>query len=107
MNLKDIRVKRNMTQQAVANYINCSSVVYSRYESGKRQPSIETLLKLAELFGVTLDFLLGRQNLEDSTLSEYERQLVMASRSADERAKDDALQMLLMHSTPQKKTNRA
>ena len=97
MNLKEIRTRRNMTQRAVADYIGCSSVVYSRYERGTRQPSIEMLLKLADLFGVTVDFLLGRQDLEDSTLSEYEKQLVLASRNADERAKDDALQMLLSH----------
>jgi transcriptional regulator with XRE-family HTH domain len=46
MNLKDIRVRKNLTQQAVAEYIGCSSVVYSRYERGTRQPSIETLLRL-------------------------------------------------------------
>ena len=86
-----------MTQRAVADYIGCSSVVYSRYERGTRQPSIEMLLKLADLFGVTVDFLLGRQALEDSTLSGYEKKLVLASRNADERAKDDALQMLLSH----------
>mgnify|MGYP001769927065 CR=1 FL=1 len=101
MNLKEIRSKRNMTQQMVADYIGCSSVVYSRYERGTRQPSIEMLLKLSDLFGVTIDFLLGRQALEDSTLFEYEKQLVLASRNADERAKDDALQMLLSHSINQ------
>lgn len=86
-----------MTQRAVADYIGCSSVVYSRYERGTRQPSIEMLLKLADLFGVTVDFLLGRQALEDSTLSEYEKKLVLASRNADERAKGDAMQVLLSH----------
>ena len=101
MNLKEIRTRRNMTQRAVADYIGCSSVVYSRYERGTRQPSIEMLLKLADLFGVTVDFLLGRQDLEDSTLSEYEKKLILASRNADERAKGDALQMLLSHACNQ------
>jgi transcriptional regulator with XRE-family HTH domain len=55
LNLKEIRTRRNMTQRAVADYIGCSSVVYSRYERGTRQPSIEMLLKLADLFGVTVD----------------------------------------------------
>ena len=90
-----------MTQQTVADYIGCSSVVFSRYERGTRQPSIEMLLKLADLFGVTVDYLLGRQDLEDSTLSEYEKKLVLASRNVDERAKDDALQILLSHSINQ------
>ena len=101
MKLKEVRTRRNMTQQTVADYIGCSSVVFSRYERGTRQPSIEMLLKLADLFGVTVDYLLGRQDLEDSTLSEYEKKLVLASRNVDERAKDDALQILLSHSINQ------
>jgi len=107
MNLKEIRTRRNLTQQVVAEHLGCSSVVYSRYERGTRQPSIEVLLKLADLFGVTVDFLLGRQEIENSTLSEYELNLVAASRNADARAKEDALNMLLSHSNIEKKTNRA
>ena len=98
MNLKEIRVKRNLTQQQVADHIGCSSVAYSRYENGNRQPSIETLIRLADLFSVTVDFLLGRQNVENSTLSEYEIELVTAARNADDRAREDALQLLASHS---------
>ena len=54
-------------------------------------------IQLADLFGVTVDYLLGRQEVEDSTLSEYEIQLLIASRKADERAKEDALNMLMAH----------
>ena len=97
MNLKEIRIKRNLTQQQVAEHIGCSAVAYSRYENGTRQPSIEALLRLADLFNVTVDYLLGRQNIEDSTLSNYEIDLVTAARNADDRARDDALQMLVSH----------
>ena len=76
--------------------------VYSRYETGSRQPSIDILIQLADIFGVTVDYLLGRQDIEDSTLSEYELSLLIASRKADERAKQDALNMLLAHAV---KTN--
>ena len=97
MNLKEIRQKRNFTQKDVADHLNCSTVAYSRYENGTRQPSIEVLLKMADLFGVTVDFLLGRQIAEDSTLSAYELELILAARNADERARTDALQMLRSH----------
>ena len=102
MNLKEIRAKRNLTQQQVADNIGCSAVVYSRYENGIRQPSIETLIRLADLFGVTVDYLLGRQNVEDSTLSRYEIDLVTAARNADDRAREDALQMLISHAADKK-----
>lgn len=97
MNIKDIRTRKNLTQAEVASALGVSSVVYSRYETGSRQPSIETLVQLADIFGVTIDYLLGRQDIEDSTLSEYELRLLIASRNADERAKEDALNMLIAH----------
>lgn len=97
MNIKDIRMRRNLSQAQVAKALGVSSVVYSRYESGTRQPSIDIILQLADILGVTLDYLLGRQDIEDSTLSDYEVSLLMASRKADERAKQDALNMLITH----------
>ena len=101
MNIKDIRTRKGLTQAEVASALGVSSVVYSRYETGSRQPSIDILI-LADIFGVTVDYLLGRQDIEDSTLSEYELSLLIASRKADERAKQDALNMLLAHAV---KTN--
>lgn len=97
MNLKEMRTKRNLTQQQVADYIGCSSVVYSRYESGTRQPSIEVLLRLADLYDITVDCLLGRPDTRDESLTDYEVQLLAAARNADERAREDALQMLISH----------
>lgn len=97
MNIKVIRLRKGLTQADVAAALGVSSVVYSRYETGKRQPSIDMLIQMADIFGVTVDFLLGRQDIEDSTLSDYELQLLIASRKADERAKQDALNMLLAH----------
>ena len=99
LNIKDIRLRKGLTQSDVAAALGVSSVVYSRYETGKRQPSIDMLIQMADIFGVTVDFLLGRQDIEDSTLSDYELQLLIASRKADERAKQDALNMLLAHAT--------
>ena len=91
MNIKDIRTRKGLTQAEVASALGVSSVVYSRYETGSRQPSIDILIQLADIFGVTVDYLLGRQDIEDSTLSEYELSLLIASRKANERAKQDAL----------------
>ena len=97
MNIKDIRTQKNMTQADVANALGVSSVVYSRYETGTRQPSAEVLIQMADIFGVTVDYLLGRQKIENSTLSSFEIQLIDASRNADERARQDALTVLLSH----------
>lgn len=99
MSLKEIRMKKGLTQQEVAAAIGCSSVVYSRYETEARQPSIEALLRMADVMGVTVDCLLGRQEIEDSTLSAYEIELVNASRDADSRAREDAMVPLKVHCT--------
>ena len=97
MNLRKIRLQRHMTQQMVADYLNYSLVTYARYETGERMPSIDTLVRIADCFHVTLDYLVGRDADTATGLSHYEAALVNASRQADDRAKDDALQLLKLH----------
>ena len=97
MNLKRIRIERGMTQRDVADYLGCSPVVYSRYENGERMPSLDILIKLADYFQVTVDYLAGRSGVTFSALSPFEQELVRASRSADKRANEDALCLLNNH----------
>ena len=99
MNIKDIRVRKGLTQSDVAAALDVSSVVYSRYETGSRQLPIDTLIKLADVFGCSVDHILGRISTEESTLSEFEQKLLTASRNADERARQDAMNILLAHDT--------
>ena len=54
MNIKDIRTRKGLTQAEVASALGVSSVVYSRYETGSRQPSIDILIQPADIFGVRL-----------------------------------------------------
>ncbi len=97
MNIKDIRMRRGLTQSEVASALGVSSVVYSRYETGTRQPPIDAIIQMADIFECSVDHLLGRMSLEESTLSDYEQKLLIASRNADERARQDALRILLAH----------
>ena len=97
MNLREIRIKHNMTQHDVAAHLGYTNSVYCRYERGTRQPSVECLIKMADLFGVTLDYLVGRINTEELNLSSKERALVIVARNADERAFEDALRILRSH----------
>ena len=107
MKLKEIRTSRSLTQKAVADMIGCSAVVYSRYESGDRVPSIDVLVLLASAFGVSLDYLVGREEVSPAVLSPYENELVSAARSADERARQDALVLLKSNCINIKKGNLA
>lgn len=65
MNLKTIRKQRNMRQEDIANYLNVKQATYSGYESGKYEPTIETLCKLANYYNVSIDYLIGRESNND------------------------------------------
>ncbi len=58
--LCELREKRNMTQQQVADCLGIRKATYQGYEYNKYEPKLDKLLQLAELFDVTLDELMGR-----------------------------------------------
>lgn len=61
-NLKLYRKKFGKSQQEIADYLGMTQVAYGNYELGKRQINPKILLKLADLYGVSIDDLLGRTN---------------------------------------------
>ena len=61
LNLMNARKAIHKTQQEVADYLGISRQAYSNYEAGKREPDFETLLKLGEYFGCSVDYLLGNK----------------------------------------------
>lgn len=60
-NLKEMRKLCGFTQKEVAEKLNISQPSYIRYENGTAEPTLENLVKLAELFDVSVDYLLGRK----------------------------------------------
>lgn len=58
--LKNLRKEKKQTQTEIAKKLNLSQRVYSNYEKGQREPSIDTLIDMAEYFNVPLDILVGR-----------------------------------------------
>ena len=60
MRLKELRTKRGLSQKEVSDALPCSVTVYSRYETGAREPSIDVLIRLADFYQITLDELVGR-----------------------------------------------
>lgn len=71
--LKILRTGKGVSQQIVADYLEITRQAYSNYENGNRDPDNETLLKLAEYFGVTVDYLLRGE--EKTPTHEGERQI--------------------------------
>lgn len=58
--IRDLRDIRNMSQVRLAIELEVSQETVSAYESGKHFPSYATLVKLSEIFGVSIDYLMGR-----------------------------------------------
>ena len=62
MKLKQLREENNISQTEIAKYLNIKQNTYSQYETGKRQLSIEMLIKIAKFYKVSTDYIL---DLED------------------------------------------
>lgn len=61
-NLRGIREDRDIKQKEIAAYLNVSQNTYSQYETGVISLTAEVLIKLADYYGVSIDYLLDRTN---------------------------------------------
>ena len=61
-NIKNLRIARNYNQVEFAKQLGVTKQCISNWENDNVVPSIDMLVKIADLFGVTTDFLLGRNN---------------------------------------------
>lgn len=64
--LKALRTDNDITQKEIAEYLNISRTAYSGYENFGNEPDYETLVKIADYFDVTIDYLLCRTNFKTS-----------------------------------------
>ena len=54
------RKLNNLTQRQMAEYLKIAQPSYIRYENGSSEPSLDNLVKIADYFDVSVDYLLGR-----------------------------------------------
>ena len=59
--IREFRVRQGMSQQELAEELGVSSVAVSKWERGQTQPGIQALTQMADIFGVTVDDLIGRE----------------------------------------------
>ena len=67
--LEDLRNDFDLTQQDIADYLGCMREVYRRYEKGTRTIPIDFLIKLADLYGVSVDYLLEHTPKKNASIS--------------------------------------
>lgn len=72
--LRELRLKRGMTQTQVGDLIGVSCVTIGRYEAGEREPSNAKIAALADYFGVSVDYLMGHDEQLQSSPSPADRQ---------------------------------
>lgn len=60
--LRQLRLERGVSQDVVAEACDISRVALTRYENGQRLPRIEIASRLADYYGVSVDYLLGNDN---------------------------------------------
>lgn len=86
-NLEELRVNSGLTQKELAKLLNITNKAYWSYESGRTEPNIETLIKIADYFDVSLDYLCGRQNknlLFIDSLTQQKKELINLIKELDD-----------------------
>ena len=67
-NITELRILNNMTQMELAEKLNYSDKTISKWERAESSPDISVLVEMADLFGVTLDYLVRSENIEEAVV---------------------------------------
>lgn len=59
LKIRDLREDKDYTQKEIAKLLNCTQQTYSRYETGEITIDINSLIKLAEFYQTSIDYLVG------------------------------------------------
>lgn len=59
LRIRDLREDKDLKQVAVAAYLLCDQSLYSKYERGERELPLRLAVRLAEFYGVSVDYLVG------------------------------------------------
>lgn len=65
LRIRDLREDHDLRQKEIADYLMCDQSLYSKYERMERPLPLELADKLADYYGVSVDYLLGRTNRKD------------------------------------------
>ncbi|MGM9615435.1 MAG: helix-turn-helix domain-containing protein [Oscillospiraceae bacterium] len=61
--IRDLREDRDLPQKALAEYLQCSQVCYSYYELGRRDIPTDVLIRIADFYHTSIDYLVGRTDV--------------------------------------------
>lgn len=98
--IKELRMNRpqKTSQSVVANAIGVDRTTYSKYETGDSEPDFENVKKLADFYGVTVDYLLGRE-VTSQNISQPKKEIELSEKDMKEiKQKAENIKMSLMAS---------
>ena len=64
LRIRNLREDRDLKQKELADYLMCDQSLYSKYERGERPLPLEYACRLADYYGVSVDYLLFRTNIK-------------------------------------------
>lgn len=67
--LKELREKKDISKKDLTDAVNIKYSTYANYESGTREPNSEVLIALANYYGVTIDYIMGREKAPTEELT--------------------------------------
>ena len=82
--IREQRMAKKVSQLKMAMDLNISQAAISKYELGKSEPNLIMLSRIAEYFGVTTDYIMGRTDKKDICLSAGEQNFIETYRSLDQ-----------------------
>ena len=74
-NITELRILNNMTQMELAEKLNYSDKTISKWERAESSPDISVLVEIADLFGVTLDYLVKTENIEEAIIQQKTKEV--------------------------------
>lgn len=79
--LKELRKERGVTQEDLAKFLNVKRNAISRYETDDREPDHDVLIKIAQFFNVSIDYLLGNSetNITSKALPDPDHKAILSS----------------------------
>lgn len=86
--LKELRQKLGLSQKEFAEKLGIEYQNYNKYELGKNEPSIETMIKIADYYGISLDYLCDRKTnntIATNLLSSEQNYIIKKVMSFDEK----------------------
>ncbi len=101
MRIKELREEKKLSQTALAQSVGTSQRNIGRWENGENEPTYSQLVKIADYFGVTIDYLVGREDdfgvvkLENlSQISNDEKELISAYKLLSKEEKQKVLSIV-------------